>query len=44
MLNAVDFAATKNTMTLAQSNLLQAKYDFIFKSKLLDFYRGKPLY
>lgn len=44
MLNAVDFAATKNTLTLAQSNLLQAKYDFIFKSKLLDFYRGKPLY
>jgi outer membrane protein len=44
MLNAVDYAATKNTLTLAQSNLLQAKYDYIFKSKLLDFYRGKPLY
>lgn len=44
MLNSVDYAATKNTLTLAQSNLLQAKYDYIFKSKLLDFYRGKPLY
>lgn len=44
LLNTVDYATQKNSLTLAQSNLLQAKYDFIFKSKLLDFYRGKPLY
>ena len=27
----------------AQSFLINAKYDFVFKSKVLDFYMGKPL-
>jgi outer membrane protein len=27
----------------AESNLLQAKYDYIFKLKVLDYYQGKPL-
>lgn len=43
MVNAIDFLIEKNNYTKAQSELLQAKYDFIFKMKVLDFYMGKPL-
>lgn len=44
LLNTVDYSTSKNRLMLAESNLLQAKYDYVFKSKLLSFYRGKPLY
>lgn len=44
MLNAVDYASARNRMTFAESNLTQAKFDYLFKLKLLNFYRGKPLY
>ncbi|WP_027137759.1 TolC family protein [Gaetbulibacter saemankumensis] len=27
----------------AQSSLINAKYDFVFKTKVLDFYMGKPI-
>lgn len=44
MLNAVDYASARNRMTFAESNLTQAKFDYLFKLKLLNFYRGQPLY
>lgn len=28
----------------AKSKLIQAKYNFLFRSKILDFYKGNPLY
>ncbi|NQU51115.1 MAG: TolC family protein [Bacteroidetes bacterium] len=40
MLNTVDYNLSKNNLTIAQSNLLQAKYDYIFRTKILDFYNG----
>ncbi|MBN4051975.1 TolC family protein [Cytophagaceae bacterium AH-315-L13] len=43
MVNSYDFADSKNKLRKAESDLLSAKYDFIFKTKVLDFYRGKPL-
>ncbi len=43
MLTAVEFNQNKDELNKAQSELLQAKYDFIFKTKILDFYEGKPL-
>jgi outer membrane protein len=43
LVNTVDYNAEKNRLTQTQSELLQAKYDFIFKTKILDFYRGIPL-
>ena len=33
----------QNNLSKAQSDLLQAKYDYILKLKVLDFYLGKPL-
>jgi outer membrane protein len=42
-LNAFDYSNAKNRVFVAESNLLQAKFDYIFKLKVLDFYQGKEL-
>lgn len=42
-LNSVDYNNSKINFEKAESNLLQAKYEFIFKTTVLDFYMGKPL-
>ncbi|MEQ9442734.1 MAG: TolC family protein [Cyclobacteriaceae bacterium] len=33
----------KNNLTIAEANLLQAKYNYLLSLKVLDFYQGKPL-
>ncbi|MCM1151369.1 MAG: TolC family protein [Alistipes sp.] len=38
-----DFQDAKTRMEKAQSELAQAKYEFVFRQKILDFYRGEPL-
>lgn len=43
MMNAVEFNQSKNNMIRAEADLLQAKYDFVFKTMILDFYQGIPL-
>ncbi len=43
MLNSVDYNLAKSKLTQAESELLRAKYDYIFKTKILDFYMGVPL-
>lgn len=43
IINAVDYDIAKNKVTKAKSDLLQAKFDFIFKLKILDFFQGKAL-
>jgi outer membrane protein len=40
---ATDYNDAKNKLTKAKSDLLQAKYDYVFKLKVLDFYQGKPI-
>jgi outer membrane protein len=40
MISSVDFNIVKNTLTKAKSDLIQAKYLYIFKIKVLDFYKG----
>lgn len=42
-ISAFDFSTAKNRLFAAESNLLQSKYDYIFKLKVLDYYQGKPL-
>ncbi|MBX2962814.1 MAG: TolC family protein [Cyclobacteriaceae bacterium] len=41
--NFVDYQLAENNLFQAQSDLLRAKYDFIFRKKVLDFYQGLPL-
>lgn len=43
LVNTVDFNASKNQLTMTQSDLLQAKYDFIFKTRILNFYKGEKI-
>lgn len=43
LMDAITFLIEKNNYYKAQSNLLQAKYDFIFKRKILDFFLGNPI-
>jgi outer membrane protein len=43
LINYVDYNISKNELLKANSELLQAKYEYIFKIKILDFYMGKPI-
>ena len=42
-MNAFDLEQTRLRLVNAESSLINAKYDFIFKTKVLDFYLGKPI-
>lgn len=42
-LNVYDLNIARNNYFNAQSQMLQAKYSFLFRLKILDFYAGKPL-
>ena len=42
-INSFDFNQSKNSLFAAKSNLIKAKYDFVFKIKILEFYYGIPL-
>lgn len=41
--NSVEYNDAKTKLAIAESDLIQAKYDFIFRSKILDFYNGIPI-
>lgn len=43
LITSLDFTTIKNNYAKSQSDLLRAKYQYIFKLKVLDFYQGKPL-
>ena len=43
VMSATDFLIQKNNFTQSESSLIQAKYDLIFKQKILDFYQGKAI-
>jgi outer membrane protein len=43
MATALDYNTATTNLSKAESDLLQAKYNYIFKVKVLDFYEGKPL-
>ncbi len=41
-INSFDFNQSKNNLVNAESQLIQSKYDFMFKLKVLEFYFGVP--
>ncbi len=43
LINTYDYLLSKNNLASAQASLLQSKYDYIFRVKIIDFYLGKPL-
>lgn len=42
-ISTFDFYDAKTRLQTSQSNLVQAKYDYVFRLKVLDFYQGKSL-
>ncbi|WP_289054730.1 TolC family protein [Carboxylicivirga marina] len=43
LVNSVDYNVAKTDFTRAQSDLLQSKYEYILRTKILDFYKGIPI-
>jgi len=43
-ITSVDYLIAKNNLNRAQSNLIIAKYDFVLRGKVLDYYGGKALW
>ena len=43
-MNMADYLNTKNSYIRAQADYTQAKFELVFRRKVLDFYSGKPLY
>lgn len=42
-LSGTDYRVAKANLFKAQSDFLQAKYQYLFESKILDFYKGIPI-
>ena len=40
----VDYIIAKNNMDRANINLISARYDFLLRTKVLDYYQAKPLW
>lgn len=43
LVNSLDFYQAQVNLNKAQFDLIQSKYDLIFRIKVIDFYLGKPL-
>ncbi|HOW10114.1 MAG TPA: TolC family protein [Bacteroidales bacterium] len=43
MINSVDYLVSKTNLIVAESELLQSKFNLIYSYKVLDFYKGIPL-
>lgn len=41
--NLVDLNVSRNTRDNARVELVRAKYDYVFRKKVLDFYQNKPI-
>lgn len=42
--NTIDYLTAKNNLDRALINLITAKYDYVLRTKILDYYQGKPLF
>lgn len=43
-ITSVDYIISKNNYDKANTNLIASKYDYILKTKILDYYQGKSLF
>ncbi|HOZ29421.1 MAG TPA: TolC family protein [Bacteroidales bacterium] len=43
LINTTDYNIAKNNLARTQAELIRAKYDVLFKQKILDFYIGLPI-
>ena len=43
LIDFVSYNLQKTNLDKAKLSLVQAKYDFVFRTKILDYYQGKSL-
>ncbi|MFO7842700.1 MAG: TolC family protein [Bacteroidales bacterium] len=43
MVDIIEYKSAKNEYNIALSNVAQAKYEFIFRKKILEFYKGEQI-
>lgn len=43
VVNSTDYLLARNNLNRARNDLVRTKFDYIFRTKVLDFYQGKPL-
>ncbi len=43
MVNYIEYNDAKNRLAAAESELLQSKFEYVFRTSILDFYMGNPL-
>ena len=41
--NTLDLTTARNNLDIAENDLIVARYDYLFRLKIIDFYEGKPL-
>jgi outer membrane protein len=41
---SIDYLITKNSLDRSNINLIIAKYDYVLRTKILDYYQGRPLF
>ena len=41
---SVDYFTTKNNLDRANANLIIARYDYVLRTKILDYYQARPLW
>ncbi|HUR11628.1 MAG TPA: TolC family protein [Flavitalea sp.] len=41
---SVEYIIAKNNVDRVNSNLISARYDYLLRTKILDYYQGKPLW
>jgi len=42
--NSIDYLTAKNNLDRANINLITAKYDYVLRTKILDYYQGKQMW
>ena len=42
-ISALEYADARTRLDNASLNALRTQYDFVFKTRILDFYMGRPL-
>jgi outer membrane protein len=42
--NSIDYLTAKNNLDRSNINLIAAKYDYVLRTKVLDYYQGKQLW
>ena len=42
--NSIDYLTAKNNLDRANINLINARYDYVLRTKILDYYQGKRLW